>query len=37
MWECFAAPKAHELVETVVFNGIVPATNERPANPKNST
>ena len=27
MWECFAAAEAHEVLDTVVFNGIVPATN----------
>ena len=25
--ECFAAADAHEVLDTVVFNGIVPATN----------
>jgi restriction system protein len=27
MWECFAVTEAEEVVDTVVFNGIVPATN----------
>ncbi len=27
MWECFAVTVAEEVVDTVVFNGIVPATN----------
>jgi restriction system protein len=27
MWECFAVTAAEDVVDTVVFNGIVPATN----------
>ena len=27
MWECFAVPEGHDVVDAVVFNGIVPATN----------
>jgi restriction system protein len=27
MWECFAVTVAEDVVDTVVFNGIVPATN----------
>jgi restriction system protein len=27
MWECFAVPAAEDVVDTVVFNGIVSATN----------
>jgi restriction system protein len=27
IWECFAVPEGHDLVDAVVFNGIVPATN----------
>jgi restriction system protein len=27
MWECFAAPEGTDVVDTVVFNGIVTATN----------
>ncbi len=27
MWECFAIPAAEDIMDTVVFNGIVPATN----------
>jgi restriction system protein len=27
MWECFAVSVAEDIVDTVVFNGIVPATN----------
>jgi hypothetical protein len=27
IWECFAVPVAVDVVDTVVFNGIVPATN----------
>ena len=27
MWECFASTVAEDVVDTVVFNGIVPATN----------
>jgi restriction system protein len=27
MWECFAVTVAEDIVDTVVFNGIVPATN----------
>ena len=27
MWECFATPAGVDVVDTVVFNGIVPATN----------
>jgi restriction system protein len=34
MWECFAAPEAREVVETVVFNGIVPATNRATGKPE---
>ena len=34
MWECFVAPEAQEVVETVVFNGIVPATNRATGQPE---
>jgi restriction system protein len=34
MWECFAASEAQEVVETVVFNGIVPATNRATGKPE---
>lgn len=34
MWECFAAAEAQEVVETVVFNGIVPATNRATGKPE---
>jgi restriction system protein len=34
MWECFAASEAPEVVETVVFNGIVPATNRATGKPE---
>ena len=27
MWECLAVPEGHDIVDAVVFNGIVPATN----------
>jgi restriction system protein len=27
IWECFAVPAAEDIVDTVYFNGIVPATN----------
>lgn len=34
MWECFAAAEAQDVVETVVFNGIVPATNRATGQPE---
>ena len=34
MWECFAASEAQEVVHTVVFNGIVPATNRATGKPE---
>jgi restriction system protein len=34
MWECFAAAEAHEVVDTVVFNGIVAATNRATGQPE---
>jgi restriction system protein len=34
LWECFAAAAAQEVVETVVFNGIVPATNRATGKPE---
>ena len=34
MWECFAASEAQDVVETVVFNGIVPATNRATGQPE---
>ena len=34
MWECFTASEAREVVETVVFNGIVPATNRATGQPE---
>jgi restriction system protein len=34
MWECFAASEAQEVVDTVVFNGIVPATNRATGKPE---
>lgn len=34
MWECFAVAEAQDVVETVVFNGIVPATNRATGKPE---
>jgi len=34
MWECFAVPEGHDIVDTVVFNGIVPATNRATGQPE---
>ena len=34
MWECFAVPGAEEVVDTVVFNGIVSATNRATGQPE---
>jgi restriction system protein len=34
MWECFAASEAPQVVETVVFNGVVPATNRATGKPE---
>jgi restriction system protein len=34
MWECFAVPEAVDVVDTVVFNGIVPATNRATGQPE---
>jgi restriction system protein len=34
MWECFATAEAQEPVETVVFNGVVPATNRATGKPE---
>jgi restriction system protein len=34
MWECFAAPATEDVVDAVVFNGIVPATNRATGQPE---
>ncbi len=34
MWECFAAPEGHDIVDAVVFNGIVTATNRATGQPE---
>jgi restriction system protein len=34
MWECFAVPEGHDVVDAVVFNGIVPATNRATGQPE---
>ncbi len=34
MWECFAVPEGHDIVDAVVFNGIVPATNRATGQPE---
>lgn len=34
MWECFAVPEAVDVVDTVVFNGVVPATNRATGQPE---
>ena len=34
MWECFAVPEGHEIMDAVVFNGIVPATNRATGQPE---
>lgn len=34
MWECFAAPEGADVVDTVVFNGIVAATNRATGQPE---
>jgi restriction system protein len=34
MWECFAVTTAEEVVDAVVFNGIVPATNRATGQPE---
>jgi len=34
MWECFAAAEGLDVVDTVVFNGIVPATNRATGQPE---
>lgn len=34
MWECFAVPEGHHIVDAVVFNGIVPATNRATGQPE---
>jgi restriction system protein len=34
MWECFAVPEGHDIVDSVVFNGIVPATNRATGQPE---
>ncbi|HEY6315860.1 MAG TPA: restriction endonuclease [Streptosporangiaceae bacterium] len=34
MRECFATPESHDIVDAVVFNGIVPATNRATGQPE---
>jgi restriction system protein len=34
MWECFAVPEGHDVVDAVVFNGIVPAINRATGQPE---
>jgi restriction system protein len=34
MWECFAVPEGRDIVDAVVFNGIVPATNRATGQPE---
>jgi restriction system protein len=34
MWECFAVAEGREIVDAVVFNGIVPATNRATGQPE---
>jgi restriction system protein len=34
MWECLAIPEARDIVDAVVFNGIVPATNRATGQPE---
>jgi restriction system protein len=34
MWECFAVPEGRDVVDAVVFNGVVPATNRATGQPE---
>jgi len=34
MWECFAAPAGEDVVDAVVFNGVLPATNRATGQPE---
>jgi restriction system protein len=34
MWECFTVAEGHDVVDAVVFNGIVPATNRATGQPE---